>query len=807
MLHLFFGLVCIVTLSPQAIAFQSEPSSSEEIKAARKALQSGNVKDRQTAAQKLGKLKAVEAIPDLVKALEDKDRDVGWYAQQALITFGEKCVPALKKMLASASSKASVSALEVLLDLGPKSKEAVPELIKALEHKSVAVRIRAAATLAKIGPPAKRAVPALIKLSADMGNLGGGAFLGIPICVSESAIVAIKKLDPASLDEAARLALPVLIRSLEKGDAGTKRAAVYALKELGMQGREAIPALKAFLPEARDVTRRMCINALLAMGKGGEQVILDVVQNPKTDLETRNDVLQSLGWEKKTAGQVKIMIALLQDREIKVRVEAVHEIEQFGRIGEMAIPVLVKLLEDEELFRARSKWASGASQTNGPVATALSRFGKAAVPALRKVANDENVLKRWQATYALSLMRRQAKEAIPELKKNLSAKPAIVVVESACALLHCDVEVDKTMTILKLGLQHPASAVKWVTLDCVGRLRCKGKDLIPTVVEQLKNKEVQEKAFKTLGRLGPWAESAVPDIVDLMKNDKSKRSSCLFLLQSIGPGAKASVPVLIELVENGDKTSRGSAISALGAIGPDAKAAVPALVNVLKAGGESAHGAILALESFGPEAKPAVPQLITFLKSKSPFERTAAARTLGKIGPEAKAAVEALKPLLEEETKMVQVWSVYALATITGDTQKYVPVLMSLHRDTGFRGVASSGAPEALIALSDLGPKAKSAFPLFVEVLTASRYSYYGAKALARFETETEKVLPLLLKMLKSEEAEHRRAGAHALKKMGSRAKSAIEPLKKLLEDNNPRVVDAAEDALLAIESDLKSKK
>lgn len=94
---------------------------------------------RETAADSLGRI-GDAAVPALIAALEDADRDVRAQATRALAR------------------------------MGPKAEDAIPALIDALDDDDKEVRRGAARALGQIGPLAEEAVPALVRALKDPRN-------------------------------------------------------------------------------------------------------------------------------------------------------------------------------------------------------------------------------------------------------------------------------------------------------------------------------------------------------------------------------------------------------------------------------------------------------------------------------------------------------------------------------------------------------------------------------------------------------------------------------------------------------------
>lgn len=157
------------------------------------------------------------SVPNLIKALEDKDYCVRHSAARALGHIGTEAkdaVPGLINTLEDKEYRVRYYAVQALGDIGPEAKDAVPGLIKALEDKNYG---NAAHALGKIGPAAEQAIPALKMLLADRN-------IGIHIIAAE-ALIAI---------EYSGSDLEVILRNMERRtkDDGIRNRISRALTKL-----------------------------------------------------------------------------------------------------------------------------------------------------------------------------------------------------------------------------------------------------------------------------------------------------------------------------------------------------------------------------------------------------------------------------------------------------------------------------------------------------------------------------------------------------------------------------------------------
>ncbi len=105
------------------------------------------------------------AVPGLVEALRDNNQEVGVWAATALGWIGPAAVPALERAIKDRDPRVRVLAVAALGKAA--GEDAVTALVAALTDKNWEVRSGAARILGLIGPAAKDAVPALKQALRD----------------------------------------------------------------------------------------------------------------------------------------------------------------------------------------------------------------------------------------------------------------------------------------------------------------------------------------------------------------------------------------------------------------------------------------------------------------------------------------------------------------------------------------------------------------------------------------------------------------------------------------------------------------
>src|SRR5262249_21176410 len=160
----------------------------------------------------------------------------------------------------------------------------------------------------------------------------------------------------------------------------------------------------------------------------------------------------SWSGEPVTEKTIAVLRDLLKDPEPQLRAVAVKEIGRIGTPAKAALPLLIGLLGDEELWKAAGSFGM-------PVDTlprAIARMGEDAVPALVAILKDTKRpwLARLEAARALGRMGGTANAALPVLEAALADQDASVAVESASAYARVGGDIEKALPVLRAGLRH-----------------------------------------------------------------------------------------------------------------------------------------------------------------------------------------------------------------------------------------------------------------------------------------------------------------------------------------------------------------
>lgn len=226
-------------------------------------------------------------LPIFKEEMKDADPTTLKHALDALAMLGEAAVPSLVNILEK-HKELRVEAAYTLGQMGPKAAAAVDALAKLVDDENLQIATEAIIALGKIGPDAKAAVPtlcaALMKegeknshaIVFALGDIGPAASAAEPLLLeamqagdkSLAAIAARSYVEiqpPASRDQAAAKAVPVLATCLSDPLPETRKAAAESLAALGPLAKEARPALEKTSEDKVKGVRDAAANALKAI--------------------------------------------------------------------------------------------------------------------------------------------------------------------------------------------------------------------------------------------------------------------------------------------------------------------------------------------------------------------------------------------------------------------------------------------------------------------------------------------------------------------------------------------------------------
>lgn len=563
---------------------------------------------RRLAAEALAGTGARPACAALLPMLRDEDVGVRESVAAGLLHLDVEAkviLPVLTAWLKAKEAGDRRMAAVALCRLGREAAPAVPDLVKAMRDEDAQVRAAAVRSLGAVGPAALEAVPALTaaledeKWSDDRIAVAEAlARVGPNPDVAASVKRWLKDGGPRRV-EAARLlwridrspeAVTALAEVLRSGEAGDRRSAAEALRQIGPGAKAALPDLAASLKEKDFVLRASAVRALGRLGEDAKPAA--------RELEP-----------------------LLNDEDISIRVVAAVALWQVAK-DPRAFPIFTAALKDED------------AQVRGFAAWWLGHIGapaKDTLPALQKALTDPEARVRLDAAEAMFLINQHG-AARGAAARALQAEDPEVRADAAGRLGYVfGVRAKPAIPQLVQALWDDDAFVRSCAAEALGRIGPEAKEAIPALTVVLKTEGGEDSAYsaaaEALGRIGPEARSAVPFLRAMLQHpDSYVRVNAALALWHIDKN-RSGLPVVTAGLGDRKARVRAYAAEALWLMRQDRRA-VSVLLDVLRD----------ADFSDAPAAN---------------NERYIAARALGRIGPPAKAALSSLLHLLSNEDPLL----------------------------------------------------------------------------------------------------------------------------------------------------------
>lgn len=644
-------------------------------------LSSAQALTREQAAEALGKLgpAAADAVPALARAMSDQEPRVQYEALLALGRLGPAAaaaVPDLKAIVENPQSNLRLGAIEALGAIGGEAHPATDALIAIAKGDNRALTTAAVLALVRIHPGRKaeldRAVPVLME-----------SLKSSEIHIRNDAIAALSEIGPAAVPSLAEA-----VKNHSK-DVSTATRAASALAMTGGFAAAAVPALTDALSSTDEAMQQQAARALAAIGRPAEAAVpklIGLLSSSRGGVRaTAADALGQFGAT--GAAAVPNLAKLLKDSDDNVRREAVEALGRIGPAASSAVPDLVAALRDSQgavTVHAAQALGHMGPEAARPVAATLKDpqlrklalliladlgpAAKGAVPDLVGLLTDKDVDIRREAQAALAQIGPGASAAIPNLVAmvNDEASPGPSRAGAAFALVKIGARAEVLPILAKTvdaGDKNLRDVSAWglVTLEPANPDYI--RKAVPVLVDGLSREMdlVRRESAATLGRLGPSAQAAVPELAKAFENEKSVpvQMEIVQALAEIGPGAAGAMPAVLAALNDAVPPMRYRGCYAAGKIGAAAKDAVPVLTKNLQSRDEFL--AILsawALAHVAPAqesiAEKIVPLLSRGLKLPNPEARREALAALAALGSRAKAALPDIDKLAGDQDEGVR---------------------------------------------------------------------------------------------------------------------------------------------------------
>lgn len=348
-----------------------------------------------------------------------------------------------------------------------------------------------------------------------------------------------------------------------------------------------------------------------------------------------------------------------------------------------------------------------------------------------------------------------------------------------------------------------------------------------------KQSPAQLEATLALGGFALTDEAAKPKVIKLLLKhlqpggDQLVQSAAEVSVRQLG---KAMLPSVTSALSSDELSEQISACNAIKVIGQDALGLLPELTEMLESGDAiSQRAALYALQGFGDQAFESIDAVAACLESHDFNVQCMACRVLEKYGEDALPAEKSLVQILDTGNPSSRGWAAIVLGAI-GPTDENDVVPMLIARLSEAR--AHVEKQRILLGLAHLGREAKRAIPIVTEFMNSRnhRVKPHAAYALYKIADDQETLVKVLseslddrnerqdafdlinrlgedatllqmglVKQLGAEEEDVREQAVLAIGRLGPDAADAIPEVKKLLEDVDVLVREAAGQAIDAI--------
>jgi HEAT repeat protein len=605
---------------------------------------------------------AKPALAELIKALDDPDKQVWSNSISAIAAIGPGAVDAVPKLLEAMESRRGrnfgrrdrsqglVRAAYALTRIGDGAK---PQLFAALKSDDTGLRTGAAKALGGMGAAAKDAIPALIEnlghsdpdlrseVVEALGLIGPEAVapladsLGWPDArLREGSARALASIGPAAAPSG-----PKLLERLDKDSESSVRIAVLsALPKVGLPQEKVVPPLVAALKSNEEAQQHAAINSLLLIRPAGKVAVpaLATLLSDPAQAERAAYVLGRFGTEAKST--VPALLSAAQ----RTQPPAAAYTDALAQIGAPAVPGL--LAQIEKLPPASLNRTHWAVQT-------LKAIGSAAVPDLQKALVSPNATVRLAALSTLNELGPDAREARADVLKLAGDPEPLVRATLLSAVVSLDASTPRALEKIEAGTRDKEPVVRAAAATAAASLGAGARPISNQIAALLDDPDstVRGAAFKAAASLGGDDPKLVEKLLTWL--DDPPAHGAVIDVKNSGAGKRLVDPAL-----------RIAAIEALARMG--SSAATPRLIELYPKSDQPTRLAILA--AFGAGGDAALPSLDAAARDTDPAIRAAALRALAKAqkntdtlvasltvglgdgdGTVRRAAVESLTPLGE----------------------------------------------------------------------------------------------------------------------------------------------------------------
>jgi len=375
---------------------------------------------RMAAIRALGNIRplATEVFSDLIKALGDSELRTS--AVEALARIGVPAIPHLIQALDNENREVRAGAAEALGKIGPKAKEAVQKLIEIMlnDKEDCSVLVAAARALGEIKAESPEVVSALIEFRRNVEAKWRWRCSWYQLQqLRETSLRSLVRLGPMAARE-------IIVAFNEEKNASVKSDLVEVLEGIASLTADPalVPGIITLIKEERNSSVKAgLIRVLGEMGSAAEdgaELLAQIVQTATEPSGVRVAALLALG-RIAGPGVIGVLREALGDRDPGVREAAAKALGEIGSRASEAVTDLCESLGDEH------------ASVRQAAAEALAKIGLASLDCLMTALKHRYWYVRELAAWALGELGPAAQKAVPSLiarfnDKDLGVRKAAV---------------------------------------------------------------------------------------------------------------------------------------------------------------------------------------------------------------------------------------------------------------------------------------------------------------------------------------------------------------------------------------------
>jgi HEAT repeat protein len=624
------------------------------------------------------------------------------------------------------------------------------ELVKALDSEDVNERVEAMVGLTELGPKAAPAVPKLIK-----------ALLVADKNLTEEQREDLRLNSMLALGEIKGPAIKALGELTAEKDPSHRYYVIWAIGMIGADAKELAPNIIAALGDKDDSVRR---KAAFALGRVAADPELAIAELAKILKDKEEDVRHAAaeGLSKYGDKAVPTLMEVLKTGGADAQRLAGFALGEVGSDAKAAVPDLQKIMIGKDQSHNEVHWT----------AQALAKIGKAALPAFSAAIKDDRETIRQAALSHLGQMKGDGVELLVD---GLGDKRVDVRRLSAQVLNGLQVSDKSVVIALAFALKDDDDIVKVSAANALQNLGVGAKLAAPYLRKALAdlNQEVRVSAFYALQGMGEDAQKAL--LANLESKDNKVRVNTACLMIHVGLEIKNAVPILRDGLKEKDVAVRVQAAHALAQAQQEVDKILPVLSEGLKHQKVAIRSQSLqGLQMLQQKATSVVPAVLTLLADPDANLRQQAVWTLQQLRGDPEIVVPAVAKLLKDDNAQVRITAVQILPQYGS---KAIAHIIDLIGDK-----EESVRQQAIWALHNIQGDLSSALPILTKVLKSDNQQVRQA-VIHLLPRTGEKGVPFILDALKDKEENTRIAAAAAIQNLGNQGKKAAPGIAQMLVD------------------------